>query len=687
MQAGPGEITLTFTEPLNRGLSSANLLDASSGKEIPSTLVGGGERELTLRPRIRLERAPYRVDWHTVSTLDGHPLEGSFSFGVRTAAIGGEHSIEQSPLARDGWLRIATRAVLYASLFFFAGGVLNAALLAPRRRPRRWLVPEGVDRQLRLAGLDPEREAERLWQRTLNAGAIALIAAVAVAVIEAADAGGGLSAHSLDEYLLSNKAGLARVGTVAAVGAALLAARRWQLVASLSLFLAFLTIALSGHANSASPQSLAVVTDWLHLIAAAVWVGGIAQLAAAWVPRVARAPSELRAAVIRSVLRPFGRIALPAFAFVLASGSINALIQLGHVQELWQSSYGRVLAIKIGFVALIALASYAHALRLRPRLLAANPHPRRRLERRHWRLLGREPWLGLGVIVAASALVAFPLPPRQLTEADEAEAAAPCEPSCPLPNAAAGVLPVAGHAGPRVAAFWLREPREDPPGGTLRLLNVNGKPVDASIEIADADLEGCGQGCWRFALARPVHSLSANINGTAAGVPAGWDPGRSREARALLREAQATMRRLRTVRMNESVTSGLGLTVRTRYRFVAPDRMAYRTSGGGRYVAIGSAAYTQIGGGRYQKGQFGAGSFRLRAFFRWTPYGRSVRWLRSSGRTVQVALFDSATPVWFRLTINRRTKRVLRERMIAKAHFMNRRYFAFDRPLAIRAPR
>jgi hypothetical protein len=47
---------------------------------------------------------------------------------------------------------------------------------------------------------------------------------------------------------------------------------------------------------------------------------------------------------------------------------------------------------------------------------------------------------------------------------------------------------------------------------------------------------------------------------------------------------------------------------------------------------------------------------------------------------------DPATPVWLRLVVDERTGRVLRERMITKAHFMRTRYFRFNEPLSIEAP-
>ncbi|MGH2988629.1 MAG: copper resistance CopC/CopD family protein, partial [Solirubrobacterales bacterium] len=690
LESGPGEIRLKFTEPLNPALAHATLVDASSGEEVPAEVVAGGEKELVVRPQERLGRAPYEVDWQTVSTVDGHTLEGSFGFGVQTAAAVTEQDVEQSPLARDGWLRIGTRALLYASLFFFAGGVLNAALLARRSEPGAWLVPRRVRPLLARAGRDSAATSEQVWARTLEAGWLALGAAVGVALAEASDASGTLSAQALSDFLLSNGAGLARVGTVVAIAIAVLLARSMRVAAAVAVALAFLTIALSGHANSAEQRSLAVVTDWVHLVAAATWIGGIAQIALAWLPAIRSLDGESRLAVIDSVLSRFGRVALAAFLVVATTGLTNALIQLGHVPALWETPYGRVLTVKIVLVGLIALASYGHALRLRPRLVAANPHPPQRAERRHWRLLGLQPWLGLGAIVAVAALVAFPLPPSQLGEADEAEAAAPCDP-CPQPKAAATQLPVAEQAGSRIAAFWLWR-RGEEVSGTLRLLDSNERPVDAEVELDGAALESCGEGCWRLAAANPGSRLVASVEDQGAeqrvAVPARWQGGQTARAERLLSRAQGAMRALRTVRMEEALTSGIrGFAVHTSYRFEAPDRMAYRTSTGSRTVALGKRGYSSIDGRPFKRRQFGADGFRLDSFFRWTVYGRSVRWLGANRRVARIALYDEATPLWYRLTIDRRTDRILRERMIAGGHFMTRRYLGFDEPLEITRPR
>jgi hypothetical protein len=48
-------------------------------------------------------------------------------------------------------------------------------------------------------------------------------------------------------------------------------------------------------------------------------------------------------------------------------------------------------------------------------------------------------------------------------------------------------------------------------------------------------------------------------------------------------------------------------------------------------------------------------------------------------RVTDLALMDPGTPVWLRLTLDLRTMRARRERMIAYAHHMTRRYLASNR--------
>jgi copper transport protein len=683
LEQSPAEVTLRFTEPLERKLSRAALVSVDSGERLPVELSAPSSKELELAPGAPLRRGAYRVEWHTVSTQDGHALEGTFSFGVGAPAAGGGHSLEQSPLARDGWLRVLARAAMYATLLMFAGALLLDALLGRGGRAAAWLVPAGVPKQARL-----RRRARAV---TVDVGLLAAAAAAAAAVADAADAARSLSATGLSDYLLGGLPGFARLTTVLFVVVAVLLAGRGQRAAAAPAALALLAVAASGHASSADPRVATVLLDWVHLLAGAVWLGGIALLVVVWGPSLRRGGRELRLPVARQVLPVFGRVALPALIVVASTGAVNALVQLGHLQALWETGYGRVLSVKVALVALIAAFSYTHALRLRPRLIAANPHPDERTERRHWRLLRSEPLLGLGVVVAVAFLVAFPLPPRQLGEADEAVAAGPpCDP-CPLPRPAADELAVAERAGSRLVAGWLRRDGERLTG-TIRVQNVRGKPATGRAHIVGAGQSACGPGCWRFSTrsARAAVEVAMREGGRRylARLPARWLGGQSSRARRLLERTQHTMSRLRGLREVETVTSGPGSFARTVYRLRAPNRFAYTTDSGSESVVIGSNQWfrTKDSDWRRQRYSGGGPPFRTRSWFRWTPYAQEVRLLRLGAATAELSLMDPGTPVWLRLTVDLDTMRSVRERMIARAHYMTRRYLAFNQPVRIRPP-
>jgi copper transport protein len=689
LDTAPQRVVLSFTEPLNGRLSRARIVRVGDGRIVPLEAQAASERRIVLRPRGQLDTRAYRVEWHTVSTEDGHALEGAFSFGVRAPAAGGEHELEQSPLARAGWIRVSLRALLYVALLPFAAGLLVPALLRSQRPS--WLVPRSLD-----ACPDLDAAPIRTRERRIVAdlGWLAVLAAIAATLAEAGDAAGGLAVAGLRDFLLSNAAGAARVGAVLALIIAALLAQRGRGPAGVLVALALLGIAASGHASSAAPRGPSVLNDWLHLLAGAVWLGGIALIVVVWAPVLRRGRRAARDAVARHVLPGFGRVALPAFLFAAATGVVSLLIQLGHLNALWETAYGRVLLVKIGLVGLIGAASALHAWYLRPRLLAPEPPAPASVERRHWRLVRSEPFLGLGVAAAVALLVAFPLPPRQLAEAGEVAAPGQACSPCAQPEPRTDELAVADQAGSQVVAGWLRRDGERV-SGAVRVLDVQGRPSPAPFRVLGARQRACGRGCRRFSRrAVPEIRVAVRERGRrdVATLPAVWEENHNGEARAVLRRAQAAMRGLRSVREVEELTSGPGSYARTEYRLVAPDRMALTTNLRAHTVIVGERQWFRTAHTPWRRTSYGSGiPFSVRRWFRWTTYATAVRLLDrrrdDARRVIELALMDPATPVWLRLVVDERTGWVVRERMVARAHFMTSRYSDFNAPLRVEVPR
>jgi copper transport protein len=270
--SSPAQVTIAFTEPLNHALTTARVVNARSGRRIAVAVSFGAGNRMVLRPSRPLPTGAYRVQWHTVSVRDGHTLEGSFGFGVRTSAVGGAAQLEQSPLARDGWLRVVLRAAWYMALFFFGGGLLCGVMLSSRVDPAGWLLA-GEGAGVLAPGGRPDASLARIWRRTRAAGWIAAAAGVGVALAETQDAAGSISWHSIDAYLLSNVSGAARALSVIAVLLAVLLVNRARRAAAIALVASLAAVAVGGHANSVSPRVLALLSDWSHLTAAVVWAG------------------------------------------------------------------------------------------------------------------------------------------------------------------------------------------------------------------------------------------------------------------------------------------------------------------------------------------------------------------------------------------------------------------------------
>jgi putative copper resistance protein D len=117
-----------------------------------------------------------------------------------------------------------------------------------------------------------------------------------------------------------------------------------------------------------------------HLLAAGLWLGGLAPLA--WVLRqVRRQPSDFEISLARDALRNFSHMGYGAVALITLTGAINTSFLVGSPAAMFDTSYGRLLAFKILlFLAMVVLAvinrlCLASADFTRPRRTAcAGPH-------------------------------------------------------------------------------------------------------------------------------------------------------------------------------------------------------------------------------------------------------------------------------------------------------------------------
>ncbi|SRR6266704_3737004 len=124
------------------------------------------------------------------------------------------------------------------------------------------------------------------------------------------------------------------------------------------LAIAAMTKSASGHASDSGDFSIAEIMDWLHLMAASLWGGGLFVLAVTILPDLARLVDRT-AEVNAKVAHRFSRMASIAVGIIAVTSLYNAWSFVGSIGALWKASYGwTVITKSILFLLLIGLGAY-----------------------------------------------------------------------------------------------------------------------------------------------------------------------------------------------------------------------------------------------------------------------------------------------------------------------------------------
>jgi len=142
-------------------------------------------------------------------------------------------------------------------------------------------------------------------------------------------------------------------------------------IANLALASALLiAITMSSQATAVNPNivSYVIVIDWLHLLAASLWVGGIIFIATNYLPALKRLRINEHAHSLVTVLPYFSPLAIAGVAIMAVTGPFSATFHLTSWQQFLSTAYGRALLIKIALIGGLLITSAIEVGILRPRL-------------------------------------------------------------------------------------------------------------------------------------------------------------------------------------------------------------------------------------------------------------------------------------------------------------------------------
>src|SRR5438874_1722602 len=245
----------------------------------------------------------------------------------------------------------------------------------------------------------------------LAASVIALISAIALLLCQTAAMAGSPAAAAdvatVSAVLLETRFGRVWCWHLLLAAILVLACLNRQprrpviLLLSLGLLASFAWV---GHATMGEGAALVghELNQTGHLLAAGLWLGGLVPLA--WIIRqTRRQPGNFAISLARDALRNFSHMGYVAVALIALTGAINASLLVGSLDAMFDTPYGRLLAIKILLFLAMVIVALINRLRLAPRISHDSG-----TVRALGRTVALEQSLGLGVLAIVSVLGTWP---------------------------------------------------------------------------------------------------------------------------------------------------------------------------------------------------------------------------------------------------------------------------------------
>ncbi|MCO5218603.1 MAG: copper resistance protein CopC [Thermomicrobiales bacterium] len=342
LDTAPEQVTLTFSEPVSV-VDGGTVLYVRGYDPRPLTPAVQDET-VTVSLPIDLADGTYALQWRVISA-DGHPMAGTLMFSIGQPSLAVDVPILTTSSAMEWGMNVSVWAK-YLGLLATTGLLIGGWSYT---RPD-WRALIRIVR----------------WTAMLAILGAVLELPFAAAVQTGHDRWQWASMRQLDSSSL-----IAAVLVVAGMAVVLMLSVRdrfWsRVVATVMAVIACLAPLLTGHTRTQSPESVMMLADTVHLLAASFWLGGLIILTL----------GLRRSGHLVSFATPAGAIAtvsrfstLAAWSVLLLAGSGTAMtwVILEAPRDLIDTDYGRDLLLKVALVLVIVVLAALNRFRILPRL-------------------------------------------------------------------------------------------------------------------------------------------------------------------------------------------------------------------------------------------------------------------------------------------------------------------------------
>jgi copper transport protein len=399
LSIAPKQVRMWYSEALNPAFSTAVVVNGNNKRvdNRDAHVSSSDQTEMDVTLQSNLPPAVYIVVWRTDSAADGHILSGSFIFSVANAdgtvpTLAPGANPGANVLGNGSLTGLYTGQLDGPTLFNLIMITLVELGAIFWMGAQLWInFVLTISAEAHTEERDTNERVQRRFERyfSLPTLIVLFLANIGVLVGQALNLSGGDLASAISPTLLVELATSGRFGIywimreIVILIAMILAlymlfrqhrsriAKTLLPIANLVLASALLiAITMSGHAAAVNPNivSFAIVIDWLHLLAASLWVGGMLYIATNYLPVLKRLNIPQQARSLVTVLPYFSPLAIAGVLIMAVTGPFNAAFHLTSWQQFLSTAYGRALLIKIALVGGLLLTSAIHVGILRPHL-------------------------------------------------------------------------------------------------------------------------------------------------------------------------------------------------------------------------------------------------------------------------------------------------------------------------------
>jgi copper transport protein len=395
VQGIPSQVRMWFSEELNPSTSTVSVFNSANQRvdRRDARVSPDDAHRLSVSLPGDLSPGTYIVIWHTQSSDDGHVLSGSFLFKLAgpdgTVPPPGGPLPDQNSLTTTGAATGQLDALNFFSFLMITLVDLGVVFWVGAQLWRTFVLElaENENQEQRAIQQRAEQRFDRVF--SLPILLVILLANIYILLGQGLLLTGGNWAQALSPAILSGLINNGRFSTfwimreivvLIALSIALYtlfskqrpriinALIPWlNLVLGLALLIA---ITLSGHAAATSSTIIvyAVLVDWLHLLSASLWIGGMLYIALVYLPVLRGSPQEEHTQSLLNTLDRFSPLALTGVVIMAVSGPFNATVHMTSWEQLLGTAYGRTLIVKVLLVCALLLTSAIHVGLFRPRL-------------------------------------------------------------------------------------------------------------------------------------------------------------------------------------------------------------------------------------------------------------------------------------------------------------------------------